>query len=179
MLNGNVVDTGVNLHTHIHWLASRLLLQELCTGQSIQLHKDKFNKPSLFIDNKPYAISITHSHEYAAVMMSRSHAVALDLERIDERILRVAHKFIRVDEEYGAANPIVYNTIIWSAKETLYKYYGKKELDFKQHLHVEPFEYTAEPFVATGIIQKDNYMLTLPVHIETLDGYVLTYGFGL
>jgi 4'-phosphopantetheinyl transferase len=179
MLNGNVVDTGVNLHTHIHWLASRLLLQELCTGQSVELHKDAFNKPSLLINNKPYAISITHSHEYAAVMISRSHAVALDLERIDERIMRVAHKFVRADEEYAAANPVVCNTIIWSAKETLYKYYGKKELDFKLHLHLEPFTYTEQPFVATGIIQKDKYRLALPVHIETLDGYVLTYGFGL
>ncbi|MES2780100.1 MAG: 4'-phosphopantetheinyl transferase superfamily protein [Bacteroidota bacterium] len=178
MLNGNLVDNGTNLHSSIHWLASRVLLQELYPGKSIELHKDEFNKPSLSIDHKPYAISITHSYEYAAVMISRTHAVALDLERIDERVMRVAHKFIRDDEQYGEANPTVYNTIIWSAKETLYKYYGKKELDFKLHLHVHPFEYNSQLFVASGTIHKDNYILNLPVHIETIDGYVLTYSFG-
>lgn len=178
MLNGNLIDNGTNLHSSIHWLASRVLLQDLYPGKSIELHKDEYNKPSLSINNKPFAISITHSYAYAAVMISDSHTVALDLERIDDRVIRVAHKFIRDDEQFGAQHPAVYNTIIWSAKETLYKYYGKKALDFKLHLRLHPFEYHTEPFVANGTIQKDNYLLDLPVHIETIDGYVLTYSFG-
>lgn len=178
MLNGNLIDNGGNLHSSLHWLASRVLLQELFAGKSIELHKDEFNKPSLSIDNKPFSISITHSYAYAAVMISHSHPVALDLERIDDRIMRVAHKFIRDDEHFGENLPSVYNTIIWSAKETLYKYYGKKALDFKLHLKLHPFAYSEHPFTAIGTIQKDTYILNLPVHIETIDGYVLTYSFG-
>lgn len=179
ILTEDLVDTGINRHSNIHWLASRVLLQELCSGQSIELLKDEFNKPSLNINHKPYAVSITHSYEYAAVMISRSHTVSLDMERIDNRILKVSHKFIREDELYGEHNPILYNTIIWSAKETLYKYYGKKELDFKLNLNIHPFVYTENPFITTGSIHKENYLLNLPVHIETIDGYVLTYSFGL
>lgn len=179
MLTQDLIDRGINRHSNIHWLASRVLLQELFIGQSIELHKDEFNKPSLRINHKPYAVSITHSYDYAAVMISRSHAVSIDMERIDSRILKVSHKFIRDDESYGESNPIVYHTIIWSAKETLYKYYGKKELDFKLNIRVHPFVQSEMPIITTGSIHKENYLLNLPVHIETIDGYVLTYSFGL
>lgn len=179
MLNGNVIDNGTNLHSSIHWLASRVLLQELYSGESIELHKDEFNKPSLLINHKPFFISITHSYEYAAVMISSTQTVALDLERMDARIMRVAHKFIREDEQFGTNNPIIYNTIIWSAKETLYKYYGKKQLDFKLNIRLHPFDYGVSPFVAMGTIQKENYSLNLPIYVETIDNYVLTYGFGV
>jgi phosphopantetheinyl transferase len=178
LLTPYLIDNGNNMPNNIHWLASRVLLQELFEGKSIELHKNEFNKPSLTINGKPYTISITHSYEYAAVMFSRSHAVAIDLERIDKRVLRVTHKFIREDELFTETDAILYSTIIWSAKETLYKYYGKKELDFRLNLQVYPFVYDANPFVATGTICKENYQLNLPIHIETIEGYVLTYSFG-
>ncbi|MES2559889.1 MAG: 4'-phosphopantetheinyl transferase superfamily protein [Bacteroidota bacterium] len=178
MLTGNLKDNGTNKHSSIHWLASRVLLQELYPTSAIELHKDEYNKPSLTINNQAFAVSITHSFEYAAIMICPSHPVALDIERIDERIMRVAHKFIRSDENFGESNPTLYNIIIWSAKETLYKYYGKKELDFKLHLRLHPFEYDTIPFVANGTIQKNGYILNLPVHVETFDGYVLTYSYG-
>jgi 4'-phosphopantetheinyl transferase len=174
-----IKDNGVNLHDNIHWLASRVLLQQLFTDGTIELDKDVFNKPSLLINGKPYAVSITHSHEYAAVMVSASHSVAIDLEKIDERVQRVSRKFIREDENFGLDNITTYYTIIWSAKETLYKYYGKKELDFKDNLNIIPFSISPKPFVIEGRISKDVYTLNLPINVSFIDDYVLTYSFGV
>ncbi len=181
-----ITDTGKNLHDNIHWLASRVLLQQLFTTETIALHKDEYNKPTLLINGKPYAVSITHSYEYAAVMVSKSYTVALDLEKIDERVQRVARKFIREDESFDAHNLKVisteeltqYYTIIWSAKETLYKYYGKKELDFKEHLNILPFSLQQSAFTIEGAITKDTYQLHLPIQVQFMEEYVLTFCLG-
>ncbi len=174
-LSKRITDTGTNRHDNIHWLASRVLLQELCPDQKIRLSKDEFNKPHLDINGSPFFVSITHSYAYAAVMISSEHTVAVDLEKIDERVNRVSRKFIRIDEQPAAGTELtLYYTIIWSAKETLYKYYSKKELDFLEHLRIEPFAVKAEPFRIEGAISKEPYSLRLLIDVTLMDGYVLT-----
>jgi 4'-phosphopantetheinyl transferase len=185
-LSDRISDAGRNLHDNIHWLASRNLLQELFPESSIELLKDEFNKPSLLINRKQHSVSITHSYEYAAVMVSSSQTVALDLEKIDERVNRVARKFIRTDERFDELSyttrnndsTTVYYTIIWSAKETLYKYYSKKELDFLENLRVLPFTINPNGFVLEGCITKQNFALNLPIEVRLIEGYVLTYSAG-
>jgi phosphopantetheinyl transferase len=161
---------------HKHWLASRVLMRYLFTGHRIEVLKDAFNKPSLKIDGEPYHVSITHSFHYAAVIASRTRTVGLDMEKLDERIGRVMHKFMREDElsYLDNADKIAMLTSIWSAKETLYKYYGKKELDFREHLRIGPFLFS-ENFRLKGHIAKDGAAQSLIVHVEEHDGYVLTY----
>jgi 4'-phosphopantetheinyl transferase len=171
-----VKDNGINLHTSIHWLASRVLLGQLYEGKTIELHKDEFNKPSLIVNGDLWHISISHSHEYAVVIVSAKDTVAVDIEKVDARVIRVAHKFIREDEQVAdeAVQTLMY-TIIWSAKETLYKYYSKKELDFKQNLRIELFEPVLHPFMIKGHIEKGDYRMALDMHVTTLGDYMLTY----
>jgi 4'-phosphopantetheinyl transferase len=185
-LSDRISDAGKNRHDNIHWLASRCLLQELYPDSSIELIKDAFNKPSLLINRKPYSVSITHSFDFAAVMVSSTQNVALDLEKVDERVARVAHKFIRPDERFGALDlkagrsdaATLYYTIIWSAKETLYKYYGKKELDFLANLRIQPFLFHPDGLMIEGCITKNNYALNLPIAVRVFETYVLTYSAG-
>lgn len=161
---------------NLHWLASRVLIRHLFSEHIIEVLKDEFNKPSLTIDGLPYHLSITHSFQYAAVIISKTRTVAIDMERLDERIQRVKHKFTRNDE-FAYLQPDEESkmlTVIWSAKETLYKYYGKKELDFKLNLKVEPFVYKPL-FTLTGVIEKDTYYKIVEMNVGTIDGYVLTY----
>lgn len=179
-MSSRITDTGKNLHDNIHWLASRVLLQELFPEATIELFKNEFNKPALLINAKPFAVSITHSYAYAAVMISSGHPVALDLERIDERVQRVVRKFVRPDEVFSGHNDLstMYYTIVWSAKETLYKYYSKKELDFLENLFIAPFTIHPEGFRIEGVITKNSFQLNLPIEVRFIDGYVLTYSAG-
>jgi hypothetical protein len=81
-----------NLKKEVHqlqWYASRLLLKYLFNEAKIILNKDEHNKPSLLIDGQPYAISITHAGKYAAVSVARNRKLGIDLEKVDERILRL------------------------------------------------------------------------------------------
>jgi 4'-phosphopantetheinyl transferase len=175
MLGGAVADSGTNLHASLHWLASRVLLKQLFAGSRIQLYKDEFNKPSLEVDSTPYHISISHSHEYAVIVVNAAQPVAIDIEKIDDRVIRVAHKFIREDEQApdDERRTLIY-TIIWSAKETLYKYYSKKQLDFRQHLRIEPFDVAAKPLTIKGHIHKELYDQPFSIRVLELEGYVLT-----
>jgi 4'-phosphopantetheinyl transferase len=169
-------EHSVSRKDNLHWLASRALISHLFSGHVIEIIKDEFNKPSLTVNGKPYFISITHSYQYAAVIVSKTRTVAIDMEKMDERIQRVKYKFTRNDEFiYLKQDPeSEMLTVIWSAKETLYKFYGKKELDFKLHLKIESFIYQHD-FELTGIIEKEGFYKKLPIRVEMIDGYVLTY----
>lgn len=161
---------------HIHWLASRAALMHFFPRQNVEIIKDAFNKPHLLVDAEPAHISITHSHELAAVIVSKERHVSVDLERVDARIERVEKKFCSASELKMSSGPdkFKYLSVIWSAKETLYKFYGKKELHFDTQLSISPFKISGEDFLVEGSIVKDEKREIL-IHAEFIRDYVLTW----
>lgn len=157
----------------LHWLASRAAITtHFGLGAVVIINKDIYNRPSMLVDGEKYHLSITHSSNYAAVMFSKYRNVALDLEKVDERVGRVAHKFINGAEEemlLQSKNIIHDQTLIWSAKETLYKFYGQKELDFKNHMTI----FTQQPQLR-GCLHKTTPIF-YDMNDELLDGFILTY----
>ncbi len=157
----------------LHWLASRAAITtHFGLDAVVIINKDIYNRPSMLVDGEKYHLSITHSSNYAAVMFSKFRNVALDLEKVDERVGRVAHKFINGAEEemlLQSKNIIHDQTLIWSAKETLYKFYGQKELDFKKHMTI----FTQQPQLR-GCLHKTTPIF-YDMNDELLDGFILTY----
>jgi 4'-phosphopantetheinyl transferase len=157
----------------LHWLASRAAITtHFGLDAVVIINKDIYNRPSMLVDGEKYHLSITHSSNYAAVMFSKFRNVALDLEKVDERVGRVAHKFINGAEEemlLQSKNIIHDQTLIWSAKETLYKFYGQKELDFKKHMTI----FTQQPQLR-GCLHKTTPIF-YEMNDELLDGFILTY----
>ncbi len=172
----------VNYHQRIqqanarHFLASRIILTQLFPEKNIVLHKNNFNKPFLQINEQPFHISITHSFDYAAVLVAPNSLLGIDLERIDPRIGRVKRKFMN-EQEWNFAgddSQIAEQTLIWSTKETLYKLYGEKELDFKENLLISPFN-IQENGVLNTQISKGKIELNIEVQYQKIDNYWLTY----
>lgn len=161
-----------------HWLASRLAILEHFRNEEVEIIKDQFNKPHLRVDEQEWHISITHSFDKAAVMISPDKQVALDMERMDDRIIRVKRKFCS-DAELVFAETSGQESqslaLIWAAKETMYKWYGKKELDFKRNLHVHPFQLNEGLKQLHGRIQKGTYFSEHIIHLEKTGEYLLTY----
>lgn len=124
------------------------------------------------MDGENYYLSITHSFDYAAVLVSNTHQVAVDFEKYDPRIERVKFKFAS-DKELKFALDDKLLTILWSAKETLYKFYSKKQVIFKTNLSLEPFVAT-DTLIYGNIIMPDLTM-RLPIHLLEIDGYCVTY----
>ena len=162
----------------LHYLASRCIIKDIFPNQIITLRKNELNQPSLSVNQNPLNISITHAANMAGILVSESYLPGLDLEKIDPRIGRVKHKFMNQHEMdfAGHQNQINLQTLIWSAKESLYKVYGKKELDFKEHLHILSFGLNpTNRGYFYGQIKKDAFQQKLKIHYQIIENIVLTY----
>lgn len=156
----------------LHWLSSRVLLRALLqTGQFIHLENDVHGKP--VVRNFPVEISISHSADLSALLLSRKYKVGIDIEKTNPKVLRIQHKFVSEEELkwVGDQDRIEKLYAIWCAKEAMYKLYGEKKLDFRQHLRLEPFDFTGAGMIY-GRIVKDDYAAALCVQYEMLGDYM-------
>ena len=157
----------------VEWLAVRALLKELC-GEEKSVSYYPSGKP--YLTDGSARISFSHTQGYVAVAVHPCKEVAVDIEQYGTRVKRVAHKFIRGDEQIPAEplQEIQALLLHWSAKETLYKLLDKEGVDFIRHLQVFPFELVEEgEFVAGEPLTEQNECF--PVHYHTHPHYVLTY----
>ena len=157
------------------WFSSRYLLH-LLSEREIRgaCLKDAFGKP--YLENSDHHISISHSADYTAVIASTS-VVGIDIQRIVSKIERIAPKFISDNEVINIKDlsHIECMHTIWGAKESMYKAYGKKELDFKKNIFVLPFEYDANGFVFEGIVKKDDFLEKYTLFCHTINDLILVY----
>jgi phosphopantetheinyl transferase len=97
-------------------------------------------KPHLKSDT--HYISITHSHHFSAIIVS-DKPVGVDVEKQRNKILRIAHKFTTLSEYHNVANEealVRKLSVVWGAKESLYKLHGIRGLLFLNHIHVDDFD---------------------------------------
>ncbi len=113
------------------WLAYRLLIRTLLKPDDFPVEYDQSGKP--FLAGSDYHISVTHSEDLAAVIISRYARVGIDIEKIKPRIEKVRDKFLSPEESafVGKEREMEQLTLTWCAKEALYKLYGKRDLDFR------------------------------------------------
>ena len=74
----------------------------------------------------------------------------LILKNVEIKIERIAVKFVNYENEFVASQPnkVSALTIIWGAKESMYKCFGQKGLGFYEHCKVEPFDTLQETTVS-------------------------------
>lgn len=161
----------------LQWYATRYLVNELL-GENVSMIKDDMGKPSL--KNSPYHISLSHTPVFAAVMFSKELPVGVDLEMVNPKVERIAHKFLREDEISSIKTDEKIEKLIlyWSAKEALFKLYGNGGVDFTSQLLIEPFELNLKGQLATSIVTKEKQMKDLTMKYEFIEDHVLTYVAG-
>lgn len=125
-------------------------------------------------------ISITHSHHFTAIIISKKNEVGIDIEKQRDKILRIAHKFTPLEAYRTLANTaaIVRKlTIVWGAKESLYKIYGQKGLSFLRHITVADFAFSDKR--TTAEIVYDATISKYTIHFLEFEGFTCVYGFPL
>lgn len=160
---------------NLHWLSSRVLLRTLInTPDFIEVYGDEHGKPHLL--NFDFEISISHSYDYAAVMISRK-ASGIDIEKIKPVITRIAPKFLHPDElkEVDIQHDIKKLYVIWCAKESVYKMNGKKGLIFRENIILNTFDFKESGGKVSGIYLFNNNWIPFEISYLTIDGYLLTY----
>lgn len=121
------------------FLSVRKLLNE-AGYTDFDLFYDAFGKPHLR-DGKH--ISITHSHQFSSIIVS-DEKVGIDIELQRDKIIRIADKFCDAEFQYlnneATSAYIKKLTVIWGAKEAIFKIQNEKGISFKDHIVVNPFE---------------------------------------
>ncbi len=159
----------------IEWLATRYLLHTM-SGRVMRgaCLKDEFGKP--YLEQSPYHISISHSTGMAAVIAA-PFLVGIDIQKLVSKIERIAHKFMRPEEMESLEDTtrLEHLHVYWGAKEALYKAYGRKSLDFKEHILVSPFVYDLKLGKCKGVVKKDDFCAQFDIHYEKIMDYILVY----
>lgn len=166
-----------NENKRLQWYATRHLVNQLL-GDHVSMIKDEMGKPSF--KNSSHYISLSHTPVFAAVMFSEKVPVGVDLEMINPKVERIAHKFLREDEinSIQADEKIEKLILYWSAKEALYKLHGKGDIEFKTQLLIEPFELSLNGMLNAEIIGGDESLKNLKIQYEFFEDHVLTYVVG-
>lgn len=160
----------------LHWLATRVLLRTLLnTDEFIACIPDGNGKP--YLPDFPYKISLTHSFDYAGVLLSTQGECGIDIELVKDKIDRIKEKFLRPDELKHiteGAHRIEQLYACWCAKEAVYKLQGNKGVSFLQDMTVLPFEYRPQG-VMEVVLATQGQQSVFQVFYERFNEYMLGY----
>ena len=137
------------------------------------LYYDKVGKPHLRDGQK---ISITHSNHFTGIIVSTKGEVGIDIEKQREKILRIASKFTPIEEYRTIANTdalIQKLTIVWGAKESLYKIYAEPGLSFLHHIDVKDFTFDDTRTTAEILYKGDSS--SYDIRFLEFEGFTCVY----
>lgn len=152
-------------------IAVRVLLKTLLNEEkTINYHPN--GKP--YFEDQSINLSISHTKDYVAVILSQSPLVGIDIEYISDRVKRVRSRFISDLEYIDSENEIIHLLLHWSAKETMYKALSKEKIDLKNNFHIQSFAPQQKgSFKASETFTENN--LQFQIQYIVTDDYVVTY----
>jgi len=128
-----------NEKKRIEHLAGRFLLKFL--DKDFPLHsisKDEHDKPRIPGDKQFFSIS--HSWPYVAVSINSFLETGIDIQTWHPRIEQIQHKFLSPEEQPLFNYDTRLLTLAWCAKEAVYKWNGKRGVDFIKHLPIISYD---------------------------------------
>ena len=128
-------------HKRLQHLAGRLLLKEMHPDFPVKMIQVADTKKP-FLADEPYHFSISHCGDYAAAIVSKTNRVGVDVELLNEKIEQIQHKFM-YNEEVDVLNKLCPMplrqalTLYWSVKESVFKWWGRGAVDFKDDIIIQ------------------------------------------
>ncbi|MBC7774413.1 MAG: 4'-phosphopantetheinyl transferase superfamily protein [Phycisphaerae bacterium] len=162
----------------LEWLAGRWLLHKLTDApQRLPMAKDAFSKP-FFPENQHLGCSLSHSKGTVGALIVNSQkstvnsqqstvnsqqSIGCDIQVLTEKMSRIAHKFLNEVEKGFVENRLEEENLdllhlFWTAKESLYKAYGLKALDFRENIFVEIGQWDGLLGEGIGRVEKGDFM---------------------
>jgi len=133
----------------------------------IEIDYTESGKPYL-VNSKEY-ISISHSQNFIGILKA-PFDVGLDIEEINERIIKIKNRFLNEKELKLFDSSIENLTIAWTLKEALFKLNTRNGIDFRKELLIEGKTddgYNCKMFALDGwrnvklkTLQKENLIIS-------------------
>jgi phosphopantetheinyl transferase len=163
-------------HKRLQHLAGRFLLQYLFPDFPYELIKiADTRKP--FLPDEQYHFSISHCGDFAAAIVSKDCRVGIDIEIPTEKISRIMYKFLSAKEHelFHLIQPdkdrIPFSTLLWSAKESVFKWHGNGGVDFRREIQLKKQHEGNETI--DSFFSKNN--IDLIIHYRQFDHLVLAW----
>ena len=155
------------------WLCTRILIDELL-GYTPKLDYEETGRP-YFVYNS-INISISHSGKFVCVLINKTYKTGVDIERIQPRIQRIAHKFL-AEQEAGEMdmNNLQQMYLVWSAKEALYKLYSRKHLSFRENIQINPVQAISESGMFTGTICLNEKTREYELNYKLIEDFIMVW----
>jgi phosphopantetheinyl transferase (holo-ACP synthase) len=135
-----------------------------------------------FLPDGSFQFSISHCTQFAAALVSSTQRVGIDIETITERVHRIRHKFLHASEhemlEKNASEVLTLTaqlTIIWSAKEAIFKWWGIGNIDFSEQMILDQMPLAQDGILPARFIEKDGTEHPLELHYKVLDAICLVW----
>ena len=169
-------------YKRLQHLAGRLLLPELF--EDFPIHEiiiADTRKP--FLEDEEYHFSISHCGNFAGAIASRENRVGVDVEFVSPRLKGISPKFLNEDErkylekwQYMSTLHLQMITIVWSAKEAIFKWYGAGNVDFRKHMVLDGVIVTgSDEWITIPFLFKKDQNISLKVMARTFNDMVLAY----
>ena len=150
-----------NKKRKLEYVCTRLLLKEFDSNLKIS-----YNKNGAPILNNNKCISIAHSNNLAAIIIS-DNKVGIDIEKISEKPIKIAAKFISENDNISMDTNDT--CLAWSAKEAIYKLHEIGGLDFKNDILIQKIN------KEKNIIKAKFKNKTLFLNYQKINNHFLVY----
>lgn len=167
-----------NLQKRLQHLAARFLLKYLYKDFPVDgVELTENGKP--YLQGDEYFFSISHSKNYAAVIVSEIKNVALDIEMLDNKVDRIIAKFLNESEQEKMVETMANKefqylpTLLWGAKEAMFKYYGKGNVDFKTMLLTDIATLSENKIEV--VLHMPEIKMPLTVYYKIVNGICISY----
>ena len=164
-------------HKRLQHLAGRYLLRFLFDDFPYDLIRiADTRKP--FLHNEQYHFSISHSGDFAAAIVSRDKRVGIDVENRSPTVMKVLHKFLNESEKHFVekdenTKAFLRETLLWSVKETIFKWHGDGGVDFSEHIIVKTFSCHKKGII--DCLFQQEFTAMLPVHYRIMDELCISW----
>lgn len=162
-------------HKRLQHLAGRFILKQMQPDFPLEkILISATNKP--FLLSEQYHFSISHCGDYAAAIISTQTRTGIDIEIPKEKILSIRKKFMNADEYLitDLLTELQLATMIWSAKEAVFKWYGTGSVDFKKHMQIVSVEKSAAQYLFTILFSKEEHSF-LKVWLQMQNGICIAW----
>lgn len=169
-------------YKRLQHLAGRYLLPELFGDFPLsEIIIADTRKP--FLENEQYHFSISHCGNFAAAIVSSGERVGVDIELVTPRMYSIAHKFLHESEqdylaewEYMSKVHLELMTILWSAKEAIYKWYGKGQLSFREDMRLcGPVVFGTNDWIEFPFEFRKDGVVPLTIRARIFDPLIMAY----
>ena len=159
---------------------SNVLKEQFLAIRKILTLENSNYKITYDIDGKPWLsnenyISISHSHEIAALVLSNNRKIGLDVQLKESKILNIQNKFLNKFEKLNIEDDpsIDILTMLWTSKESIYKAVGLKGISFSKNIKID--KVIEKDKTGKGYYINGTEKVKFDLKFYYLDEYIMCY----